>query len=170
MSKTSFKGTTVAMWVFLAMFGLGFSPTAWSEARSYISVTPALVFNLDDQGRALRGMDPVAYFTQNRPVAGLAQFSYNWGGAIWLFASQADRDAFAAEPARYVPQYGGFCAYAMSLNALADGDPQAWTVDHGRLFINYSLAVRTQWNLHRADNIRRADLNWPAKSHDVGNQ
>lgn len=113
------------------------------------------------RGRAISGTDPVAYFTEGRPVAGSSDFTHEWNGATWYFASAENRDAFAAEPARYAPQYGGYCAWAVSQGYTASTDPEAWTIVDGRLFLNYSKDVQATWEKDRDGNIAKADTNWP---------
>lgn len=112
-------------------------------------------------GVAIQGYDPVAYFTRKKPVEGSARYTYRWKGATWRFASAANRDAFKANPARYAPQYGGYCAYAMSEDAVAPTDPAAWTVYKGKLYLNYSRSVRSLWRRDRDRRIGDADRNWP---------
>lgn len=112
-------------------------------------------------GVAIDGFDPVAYFTDGRPVEGRKEFAHDWGGATWRFASAGHRDLFAAAPEKYAPQYGGYCAWAVSNNYTADTDPQAWSIVDGRLFLNYSLEVRSKWEQDVPGNIARADRNWP---------
>jgi YHS domain-containing protein len=115
-----------------------------------------------ENGLALRGHDAVAYFTEGRPVRGSAEFRHVWQGATWQFASAAHRDRFAAEPERYAPAYGGFCAYAVSENYTAPIDPAAWRIEGGRLFLNYDRSVQRRWERDMQDRIRRGDANWPA--------
>ena len=115
-----------------------------------------------DRDGAIRGYDPVAYFDQRGPVKGSQQFSHPWRGATWYFASAENRDKFAAEPERYAPRYGGYCAYAVSQGYTADIDPSAWSVVDGRLYLNYSLGVRERWRKDIPGYIRKADENWPA--------
>jgi YHS domain-containing protein len=85
-------------------------------------------------------VDPV--YQQAGPVKGSAQFSYEWQGATWLFSSAENRDRFNAEPDRYAPQYGGFCAYAVSKGRTASIDPEAWKIVDGKLYLNYSKGVQ----------------------------
>jgi YHS domain-containing protein len=113
-------------------------------------------------GLAVDGYDVVAYFTDGKPVEGTKEFSHEWQGAKWRFASAAHRDAFAAEPEKYAPQYGGYCAWAVSQGYTADADPEAWTVVEGKLYLNYSAKVQATWSEDRAGNIAKADANWPA--------
>jgi YHS domain-containing protein len=112
-------------------------------------------------GIAVRGTDVVAYFTEGRPRAGEAQFAHDWNGARWLFASAANRDAFAADPARFAPAYGGFCAWAVSQGYTAPIDPAAWRIVEGRLYLNYDRSVQRRWERDMPGHIRRADANWP---------
>ncbi len=112
-------------------------------------------------GLAIQGYDAVAYFTQKKPVSGKAQFSYRWRGATWRFASAAHRDAFKANPTKYAPQYGGYCAFAVSEGVTAPTDPTAWTVHNGKLYLNFSRGVRSRWLEDRDERISRANKNWP---------
>lgn len=112
-------------------------------------------------GPAVRGTDVVAYFSEGKPVAGSPQFTHQWNGAEWRFASAANRDAFAADPAKYAPQYGGFCAWAVSQNYTAPIDPDAWKIVDGKLYLNYSRFVQLRWQLDTQGNISKADANWP---------
>jgi YHS domain-containing protein len=87
---------------------------------------------------AIKGYDPVAYFTENRAVEGLEQFSYRWLGATWYFASAEHRDLFAKDPVKYAPQYGGHCADGVSLGTITTNiDPNAWRIIEGKLYLSY---------------------------------
>jgi YHS domain-containing protein len=114
-----------------------------------------------DDGVAVRGTDVVAYFLQGRPVAGSAAHTHAWRGATWRFASAANRDRFAADPERYAPAYGGFCAYAVSEGYTAPIDPAAWRIVDGRLFLNFDRSVQRRWERDIPGRIARADENWP---------
>ena len=116
----------------------------------------------DGKGLALRGYDPVAYFTESQPRAGSADFTHRWGEATWQFVSAAHRDSFAADPVRYGPQFGGYCAWAVSNNYTAPIDPQAWRIVDGKLYLNYNKAVQVKWEKDREERIRAAEKNWPA--------
>jgi YHS domain-containing protein len=118
--------------------------------------------NLDSSGLALRGYDPVAYFTENQPVPGKAEFTARHEGATYRFASAANRDAFVAAPAKYAPQYGGYCAYGMASGYKAPIEPDAWTVVDGKLYLNYNREVRSRWSADLPGYIRKAGANWPA--------
>ncbi len=129
---------------------------------AWLIAVPALADKVNsDGGAAVRGTDVVAYFTEGKAVAGSPQFLHSWNGAEWRFASSANRDAFAAEPGKYAPQYGGFCAWAVSQNYTAPVDPDAWHIIDGKLYLNYSRAVQLRWRLDTAGNITKANANWP---------
>ena len=117
--------------------------------------------NSDASGVAIEGYDPVAYFTEGKPIEGSDDLTATHDGATYRFASVANRDAFAADPAKYAPQYGGFCAYAVAHGATAPIDPEAFTVLDGKLYLNYSDHVRAQWRNDAAEFISRANENWP---------
>ena len=124
------------------------------------ALAPARVFAPD--GVAIRGTDPVAYFAAGAPVAGDAALAHDWAGATWRFVSAANRDAFAAEPARYAPRYGGFCAWAVAAKGeLFSTEPDNWSIEGGRLYLNYNDAVQRTWNADRAGFIAEADRRWP---------
>jgi hypothetical protein len=112
------------------------------------------------QGLAIQGYDVVAYFTDGRPVRGVADFVHRWRDAEWRFASAAHRDAFAAAPERYAPQYGGFCAYGVARGTRVDVDPTAWRIVDGKLYLNYSQSVNRTWLNDVPGYIRQADRNW----------
>lgn len=124
--------------------------------------TAADGINRSRQGLALDGYDPVAYFTDGQAVRGSAEFVHVHEGTTYHFASAAHRDTFAADPVHYLPQYGGFCAWAVSRGYTAPTDPQAWRIVDGRLFLNYSRSVQRTWEQDAPGNIRKGDTNWPA--------
>ena len=113
-------------------------------------------------GAALHGHDAVAYFKDGKPVKGAAAHQAEYKGSTFLFASQVNRDAFAADPARYAPQYGGYCAFGVSGGYKAATDPAAFTVADGKLYLNYNRAVQKQWSADVPGFIAKADKNWPA--------
>ena len=112
-------------------------------------------------GTAIEGYDPVAYFEEGKPVEGDSDHAHEWMGATWYFASAENRDLFAADPEKYAPQYGGYCAWAVSNGYTAKIDPQAWSVVDDKLYLNYSLDVQKQWSQDVPGNITKADANWP---------
>jgi YHS domain-containing protein len=115
-----------------------------------------------DRAGAIRGYDPVAYFTEARPVKGSEKFVHAWKGATWRFSSAENRERFAAAPEKYAPQYGGYCAYGVAQNYAVSIDPQAWSIVDGKLYLNYSRSVRETWNKDIPGYIHKADANWPA--------
>ena len=112
-------------------------------------------------GAAIRGTDPVAYFTENRPVKGKKEFSFVYDGAEFRFSSAENLAKFQASPEAYAPQYGGYCAWAVSLGYTASTVPEAFSIVDGKLYLNYSLGVRSQWEADRDNRIILADRNWP---------
>lgn len=115
----------------------------------------------DGRGVAIDGTDPVAYFTEGRPVRGSQEFTVEWNGATWRFASAANRDAFRANPARYAPQFGGYCAWAVSRGYTASTVPDAWAIVDDRLYLNFSRGVQRRWARDAAGNIAAGQRNWP---------
>ncbi|MBM2576921.1 YHS domain protein [Jannaschia sp. Os4] len=123
-------------------------------------LAPARVYT--EGGLAIRGTDPVAYFYDAMPVPGDPAVTHDWAGATWAFATVENRDRFAAEPARYAPAYGGFCAWAVAEKGeLYSTQPKNWAIVDGRLFLNFDDAVQELWNAEPADFIAAADRRWP---------
>jgi YHS domain-containing protein len=120
-----------------------------------------------ERGIALGGTDAVAYFTQGRAVAGLARHTFSWRGATWRFANEANRDAFAADPEKYAPQYGGFCAWAVAQGYHAPTDRNAWKIVDGKLYLNYDRSIQRRWEGDVPGNISKADGNWPEVARTV---
>jgi YHS domain-containing protein len=131
-------------------------PLKGAQAQKTAPVFTGLV-----KGVAVGGYDPVAYFTESKPVKGKPELSLEHEGAQWHFASEANREAFKKEPAKYAPQYGGYCAWAVSQGYTAKGDPDAWTIHNGKLYINYNRSVRSSWAKAIDANITKGDGNWP---------
>ncbi len=134
-------------------------PAATLLAQPALAAKPP-VFASD--GIAINGFDPVAYFTEGRPVPGNPEFSSEWEGARLLFSSAENKSMFDADRGAYAPKYGGYCAYAVSKGAIAPTDPEAWTVHQGRLYLNFSTDVRSIWREDIDGNIALADTNWPS--------
>jgi YHS domain-containing protein len=111
-------------------------------------------------GVAINQTDPVAYFTEGKPVPGLEEFAAKWDEAIWYFASAENRDRFLADPEALAPKYGGYCAFAMAFGSFADTVPEAWTILDGKLYLNQSLSVRKRWKTDPAGFIAKADAAW----------
>lgn len=135
------------------------APVATLFSRPAMAAEP-MVFSED--GIAIRGADPVAYFTEMAPVQGSSEHAVMWNGTTWHFASAENMEAFIANPEAYAPQYGGYCAYAASQGYVASSVPEAWTVHEGKLYLNFSLGVRRRWERDIPGHIEMADANWPA--------
>lgn len=131
------------------------------------SVRADQLINRDRSGLAIDGYDPIAYFVDGKPVKGNPALSFDVAGTRYHFASAENRDRFAKDPEQYAPQYGGFCAYAVSRGYTADIDPDAWAVVDGKLYLNYSKRAQRLWQQDVPGNIRKADANWP-KLRDGG--
>ena len=110
---------------------------------------------------ALSGYDPVAYFNENKPVKGFASYTMSYKGAKWSFSSQQNLDRFKADPIKYAPQYGGYCAWAIAQNDTQKGDPDYWTIHDGKLYLNYDADVKNKWLANKDTLIRKADRYWP---------
>lgn len=113
-----------------------------------------------DEG-AIKGYDAVAFFKEQKPVKGLKEFSHEWSGAVWYFASAENREAFKAEPDRYAPQYGGYCAYGTAGGHKAPTETDTWTIVNDKLYFNYNKKVQTAWKKDQKALIEKADKNWP---------
>jgi YHS domain-containing protein len=118
-------------------------------------------------GVAIKGYDPVAYFTRHKPVPGDAKFQAMFEGATYRFASAADRALFLKHPAHYVPQYDGFCAYGAADGHKADIDPTAFTIVNDRLYLNYSKDVQKRWTADIPGYLAKADKDWPTVSQST---
>ncbi|AEF53411.1 YHS domain-containing (seleno)protein [Marinomonas posidonica] len=138
---------------FIAMIILFASPWTWAEdpiSTGYFS------------NKAVSGYDTVAYFTELRAIEGSAKFKAEYKGADWYFVSKKHLEMFLAEPEKYAPQYGGYCAWAVSANkSFASSDPEQWAIVDGKLYLNYNKSVKQKWNADSALHIDQADQNWP---------
>ena len=110
---------------------------------------------------AVGGYDAVAYFKENRPVQGKAEFSTQYKGATWQFSSADNLAAFKANPTAYAPQYGGYCAWAVSQGYTASANPNNWRIVDGKLYLNYNTEIQRRWEQDIAGHIRTANANWP---------
>ncbi|HEY9348804.1 MAG TPA: YHS domain-containing (seleno)protein [Inquilinus sp.] len=114
---------------------------------------------------AIRGYDPVAYFRDGGPRRGKPEFAAQHDGATWWFASAEDKALFEADPEKYMPAFGGFCAYGTSRGYLVKIEPEAWSIVDGRLYLNYDLGVRDTWQKDPKGYIDQANANWPKLDH-----
>jgi len=110
---------------------------------------------------AIDGYDAVAYFKTGQPVKGVPDHTVTWNGANWRFASAENKAAFAANPQTFAPQYGGYCAWAVSEGYTAKGDPQHWRIVDGKLYLNYNASVQKDWAKDIPARIAKGDKNWP---------
>lgn len=117
--------------------------------------------NTGSNGVAIKGYDPVAYFTMKKPVKGSSNFSHEWKGVKWRFSTKDHMKLFMEDPEKYAPHYGGYCAYGVAVNALFDIRPEAWSIVDGKLYLNKNLDVRETWRKDIPGNIKKADMNWP---------
>lgn len=119
------------------------------------------LLNLDKSGAAIQGYDPVAFFTDNKPVKGKPEFVTKRDGAVYYFASKEHRDLFVKDPAKYEPEFGGYCAYGVSRNKLVEVDVEAFQIVNGHLLLQYSKSVRDNFNKDTSGNLSKAHENWP---------
>jgi YHS domain-containing protein len=121
----------------------------------------------EKEGVAIKGYDPVAYFKDKKPVKGLPNYKAEYKGSVFHFSSQANRDAFTATPAKYAPQYNGFCAFGTAGGYKAAVDPDAFTVVNGKLYLNYNQDIQKQWRADIPNLVAKADKNWPEVSRQT---
>ena len=129
-------------------------------ASAASAVAPIAAVNTD-HGLAIKGYDPVTYFTVGKPTRGVAAFSTTYRGVAYRFASAENRDRFIATPSKFAPQYGGYCAYAISLNRIADIDPDEWAIVDGKPYLNNNFFSQALWSLDKSGNIAQGDHYWP---------
>lgn len=122
----------------------------------------APMVNVGSGGLAVQGYDAVAFFTERKPVKGSPAHQLQWNGATWRFASPQALAAFTADPARYAPQFGGYCAWAVSQHYLAPGDPNFWKIVDGKLYLNANARAKQLWEADQTSAIARGHANWPA--------
>ena len=132
--------------------------TAAMSTPAYAAKSPIFSKN----GIAINGYDPVAYFTKGAPVRGSKLYTASYQGATFLFSSVENKEKFEGNTAKYAPQYGGYCAYAVSKGATAKTEPDAWAIRNGKLYLNYNREVNSIWKSDAQRNISRADINWPS--------
>lgn len=146
--------TILAGGVVLAGLGLGY--------RSLALRQPGPVNTLDSPGgAAIKGYDPVAYFVSGKPMRGNPQVSVTRNGVTWLFANATNKALFDQEPEKFIPAYGGYCAFGVAQGYLVKIEPEAWSIRSGRLYLNYDADVQKQWERSTTAFIEAADRNWP---------
>jgi len=128
-------------------------------AEQIAARAPVPALNVKD-GVAVKSYDPVAYFDDGKPVKGLPEHAFKWQGATWQFVSEEHRSAFMREPTKYAPQYGGYCAFAVSQGSIVDIDPNQWKIVNGRLYLNANVFAQTLWAHDPEGHIKKGDANW----------
>jgi len=113
-------------------------------------------------GKAIKGYDPVAFFTESKAVKGKDSLHYTWKGADWLFSNRQNLERFKAAPEKYAPQYGGYCAFGTAEGHKAPTEVETWTVLDDKLYFNYNMKVKETWVKDQPGYIKKADQNWPA--------
>lgn len=140
---------------------VAFSALALSQLAQAYDEKSTSALNLDAKGVALKGYDPVSYFSSGGPAQGQAAFSEKHEGATYWFANAGNRDAFKANPAKYAPAYGGFCAMGVALEKKLDINPQLWRVVDGKLYLNVHKEAQTRWLEDVKGNLAQAEKIWP---------
>jgi hypothetical protein len=130
------------------------------HAQRALAAGRAPVFT--ENGIAIRGADPVAYFHNRGALAGLVTERVRWRGAVWLFATADNREAFEGDPRRFAPRFGGYCALALVEGRLAPSDPRVFAIREGRLYLLSSHAAKKAWLSNVEGNIRQAEERWAA--------
>ncbi len=128
--------------------------------RNALLKTPKPVVFSTKEG-ALRGYDPVCYFKIGRPEKGNTNYTYLYQDSAWHFTSAENLSIFKEDPERFVPQFGGYCAFGMSRGYKAEIQPDAWTIVDGKLYLNYSLDILAKWRARQTELIEKANKNWP---------
>ncbi len=138
----------------LLFIGIAAAISACGRSGSFAKV------NADSGGLAIMGFDAVAYFAADAASKGDPKYEFVWNGAKWLFSSAENLERFRQNPESYAPQFGGYCSYAVSKGYTADGDPEAWKIVDGKLYLNYNEEVRSIWEKNESENIEKGIDNW----------
>lgn len=129
-------------------------------AASSMSFAADIDMNADANDLAIKGYDPVAYFTMGKPVNGDINYTATYKGAIYRFSSESNRDMFRADPAKFAPQYGGYCAYGVTRDKKFDTDPTAWRIVDNKLYLNLNKSVQKAWLENTQAFINQSDESW----------
>ncbi len=152
--KKIILGTVVVAILGVAAYFLFFKEPHFEATNGYL-------VNLNDKGVIIEGYDPVAYFTDNKPVKGTEQFNSQYEGATYWFASEEHANLFKQDPKKYAPQYGAFCGYAVSIGKLRPVDPTIYQIEDGRLILQHTQEAYRLFNKDLKGNTQKADNNWP---------
>lgn len=147
--------------LFLAALCVLFSASGLLAPRWAAAQSPAEINTLESGGVAIKGYDPVAYFTEGKPVKGSKEFTAMFKGAAWHFSSAENKAKFEAEPEKYAPAYGGYCAYGVASGYLVKIEPDAWAIRDSKLYLNYDRSVQAEWAKSPEKYIEAADKAWP---------
>lgn len=140
--------------LFFILIVIAAAISACSRTEKFTAVS------VNQNGVALKGFDAVAYFAAEKAVQGNSTYEFAWNGAKWLFSNAENLERFSQNPEAYAPQFGGYCSFAVSKGYTADGDPTAWKIVDGKLYLNYNQDVKETWENHQPDNINKAEDNW----------
>lgn len=151
--KTQSTIRRIVQFALLIVLGLGLADPLHAQAK-----------NLDKSGRALQGYDPVAFFTEKKPVKGNPEISSKTNGASYYFSKAENKAAFDKDPAKYEPQFGGYCAYGVSKGNLVKVEVDAFQIVNGRLLLQYNKGIRDKFNKDASGNLKTADAKWPTVS------
>ena len=127
---------------------------------SSISYAANIEVNANQNDLAIKGYDTVSYFTESSPVKGSDKYTAAYNGAIYHFSSESNRDLFKANPAKYAPQYGGYCAMGVAMNQKFDTDPSAWHIESGKLYLNLNKNVQKKWLTDVPGFLETSQVNW----------
>lgn len=136
--------------VFLLFLGLAVSGTPSARAESGTEVATA----------GAGGYDLVSYFTESKPVRGSGRYNVEYQGVTYLFSSEANKAAFEKDPAKYLPAYGGYCAYGVAKGKKFWADPTVWEIVDGTLYLNLDKSIQQEWDKDKPGYITQADSNW----------
>jgi YHS domain-containing protein len=153
MKKILLVSVAIASLVVAAYF-IFFKEPTFKAKNGYLN-------NINNKGVVIEGYDPVAYFTDNKPVKGDSKFTAVYNGATYWFASTDHADLFKKEPAKYAPQYGAFCGYAVSIGKLRPVDPTIYQIENGRLILQHTKEAYDLFNENLKTSMVKADKNWP---------
>ena len=148
LSLTAATLTAAALWI--VALTLALTAPAWAGEK----------INTNGTNYAIGGYDPVAYFTDNDAVRGAKKFTHKWAGKNWSFRTAENRDKFASMPDKYAPAFGGYCVYGVAQGYTVKIDPRAFSIEAGKLYLNYSKGIKKRFDSDRAGFITKAKANW----------
>lgn len=147
-------------WAILAYVVVGLAVVGLVGFSTFSAKSEIAAYNVDSDNVAIHGYDTVAYFTEGKAVKGSGAFEHVWEDARWQFANAANRDLFTANPDRYAPEYGGYCALGIAAGEFAHVDPEAWTIVDGKLYLNKSKKHMDLWRESTPTHLWISDHNW----------